>query len=187
MLLGLVIGLLRGGRLDNLLDHPFRHLWLVLLPFALRGVIYFMPASPGIHSPWVSMTVQVLAYGSLLVLVVINRSIKGVPLIGLGITLNALAIVFNNGRMPVSPEGLARIGGQELVEAVARNTSYTHQLAGESVRLYWLTDIWPLPRPFPLPTVFSIGDVLIALGALVLLQHLMQPRRSTPYILPPAA
>lgn len=186
MLLGLAVGLLRGGRLDNLLNHPFRHLWLVLLPFALRGAIYFLPASPGPRSPWLSIVVQAVAYGSLLVLVFINRSVKGVPLIGLGIVSNFLAIMFNNGRMPVSPEGLARIGGPELVEAVARDTSFTHQLADETVRLYWLTDIWPLPRPFPLPTVFSIGDVLIALGAFVLLQHLMQPRRTSPYILPPA-
>lgn len=184
-MLGIVVGLLRGGKLANLLHHPFRHLWLVLLPFALRGVIYFLPASPGPRAPWLSIIVQAVAYGSLLALVAINRSIKGVPLIGLGTALNALAIMFNNGRMPVSPQGLARIGGQELVDFVAQNTSYTHQLAGETVRLYWLTDIWPLPRPFPLPTVFSVGDVFIALGAFVLLQHLMASRRTAPYLLPP--
>lgn len=186
LLLSLAVGLVRGGRLGNLLHHRLQLLWLVVVAFALRAVIYTVPAVQSIQGPWLSLAVQTIAYGSLLIMVWFNRRQPGMLIFGAGAALNYAAIATNSGRMPVAPAGLLRIGGPELVQQVAVNTSYTHQLADETVRLYWLTDLWPLPPPFPLPTVFSLGDVVIAVGAFLLIQSLLRDVGTSPkYIIPP--
>ena len=51
-------------------------------------------------------------------------------------------------------------------------------LSREATRLWFLSDVLVLGKPFPLPTVFSLGDVFLMLGACVLLQSIMLFRAS---------
>jgi len=49
-------------------------------------------------------------------------------------------------------------------------------------RLWVLSDIFVLPRSFPLSRVFSPGDIVIAIGAFILVQSGMlgQSQRASP-------
>jgi hypothetical protein len=42
-----------------------------------------------------------------------------------------------------------------------------------NTQLFFLTDIFALPQAFPRANVFSIGDILIAVGAVWLTQQVM--------------
>jgi hypothetical protein len=43
-----------------------------------------------------------------------------------------------------------------------------NSVASAAPHLPWLVDRWPAPEWVPLANVFSVGDVVIALGAVVL-------------------
>jgi len=92
------------------------------------------------------------------------------PCILTGGLANMVAIVANGARMPVDANLLARSRGIMYVRdlAAGRVTSNS-SLADSHTHLRWLTDQFLVPPPWPLPTVLSVGDLLIALGVVWLI------------------
>jgi len=106
-----------------------------------------------------------------------NRDLGGVKLIGLGLLLNFLVMVANGGFMPITPDALARIGYDGNVAQM--ETGYivgrTKNVVAEpgDAMLWFLSDIMVIPRPFPIPTALSLGDVLIVSGVFLFLRESM--------------
>jgi hypothetical protein len=96
---------------------------------------------------------------SLAVLVVIfaNVRIPGVALLAAGATCNLAAILANGGSMPASPAALASLGWSDAA-------GYSNSVVRPDAALAALTDIFALPAWLPFANVFSVGDVLIAVG-----------------------
>ncbi len=173
----LIIAWLRGGRLSRLAGLPLRNGWLILLAFVMQYYLVYVPAgkAQGLLDP-----TALLHIGSYVVLGVAiwqNRHLPGITLLGLGALLNLAVILANGGFMPIEPEAVRRLGHEDRV--VSLEPGYRVYLAKdivlprEQTRLWPLSDIFVLARPFPIPTAFSPGDVLIAAGVFVLLQRAM--------------
>jgi len=155
-LLALVLGKLLGGTLTNLGTTRVRGKELAFAAIGLQLVAF-----PSDLLPWSTPTsvAKVLWLGSYTLLgamVVLNRRIDGVPVVAAGLVCNLVAIVANGGLMPVRPGALAASGGHYAVH----NNSI--QLGHPHVAL--LVDRWAAPAWVPFANVFSVGDVLIALG-----------------------
>jgi len=86
-------------------------------------------------------------------------------------------MVANGGWMPITPEAIIKVGHAGLVPSLASGvrvpSSKNIILSPGETRLGFLSDVFVLPRPFPVPSVFSIGDVLVALGVFFLIQNAM--------------
>jgi len=181
ILASVAVALLRGGRLKALADLPFRHGWLVIAAFALRAGLGWAPAAGIALSDAVVWAVQAVSHLALLAAVVINRQVAGVPTLGLGILGNALAILSNGGRMPVSPEAVAAVSAEMGLEKLFEGGSYLHQPMAEAARLSFLADILPSPAWLPGNHVYSIGDLLIMAGLFVMIQRLaLRPPAARP-------
>ena len=181
LVLAVICGWLRGGRLFRLSRLPLRWVLVLPVPFIIRSLLLnarvgdagFLEA----WAPWL----QSVAYGLLVLLAVVNRHLPGSSYLLAGTGANALVIVANGGRMPVS-EAAIHIAARDAERGVALNTllaeqSLTHELLTPDTRLPWLADIIPLPHPFPFPSVASPGDVLIALGLFWFIVSSMGTRR----------
>jgi hypothetical protein len=123
---------------------------------------------------------RILFVGSYLFLgafVAANLRRPGIVLIGVGALMNFAAIVANSGLMPVTPETLARTGyeveGLRLGEWVSGTKNVV--LAREDVNLWFFTDrlVWESQR---VVRAFSVGDVVIAMGLVVMVAELLLPR-----------
>lgn len=178
--LGVLVGLARGGSLARVAAARFRHAWLLLGALLVQVVIF---------SPWLaesewnlrwSATIWVGSLLAALVGIVLNLRQPGFAVAALGAALNLAAVLANGGRMPAAPEALALLHGPEGVAALAAGTVVTNSaLAGPETALVWLTDIFVLPPWLPGANVFSVGDVLIGLGAFLWLQAtLLAPART---------
>ena len=110
-------------------------------------------------------------------MVAVNWRLPGLPVVGVGLLCNALAISLNGGRMPASVDALLAAGLQSVaLKAGALGASTNTILIGPETRLPFLCDIFALPSWFPLATVFSIGDVLIAAGAAWFFLAVVKPK-----------
>lgn len=180
LVVSVAVALLRGGRLERLAELPLRWGWLALVAFALQvAVIYFpQPRREG----WGDGHIWLLlvSYSLLGVVAWRNRKVAGMPLIGLGLLLNLAVMVANGGYMPVTPEALQRAGltGLALGSEPGARLSATKDilLLREQTALWVLSDIFVIPPPWPLRTIFSPGDVLLAVGVFVLFQQALRPR-----------
>jgi hypothetical protein len=110
--------------------------------------------------------------GVVLAAVLRNARLPGLPIVALGAACNLAAIITNGGFMPASPGALGAIG-------VALGSTYSNSAVVAHPVLEPLTDIFVLPRWVPFTNVFSIGDVLIALGVAIVIAWAMRRSRAT--------
>ncbi len=100
-----------------------------------------------------------------------NARVAGVPLVTLGLVLNAV-VVGANGAMPVSI--VAAYHARVPIVAIAAGTDARHEIAGDGTALPWLGDVVPVPLPLR-PEVVSAGDILVVAGLAELLVLGMLP------------
>ena len=152
---GLLIGLLVGGRPAGLARLQFEWAPLIALGMIIQVALFSDPiaSSVGEAGPpiYVGSTMLVLAA------VCRNWSIPGMTIVALGAAANLAAIVANGGYMPASAAALAAQGRD--APSVYSNSAYVTQPA-----LAPLTDIFAMPTWMPFANVFSVGDILIAVG-----------------------
>ena len=82
------------------------------------------------------------------------------PIVAVGMLSNLAAILANRGTMPVRFEAMHDAGRVAVTQA--------NSTALGDPALPWLVDRWAAPDWIPLANVFSIGDVVIAAGAVVI-------------------
>jgi hypothetical protein len=150
---------LARGRLSALAELELRRPWLVLAAIAIQILIVsVVPDDVGALGEPLHMA----SYLLLGLFAWSNRRVAGVPVIALGGFLNFVAITANGGVMPADPDALAAAG--KTVEA----GEFINSAAVDEPRLAFLGDVIATPGSLPVSNVYSVGDVLILLGAFVL-------------------
>ena len=170
IVIGLLVGVLAGGRLLALGDVRFRWAPLVVFGF-LAQIILFSDAVAsrvGDLGPWLYVATTLLVG----VAVVRNLGVPGMPLIVIGAISNMAAILANGGFMPTTADALGSLGK-------APPTIYSNSAVLADPALAPLIDRFALPPWLPLANVFSIGDVILAAGVVVMIVVVMRrsPRR----------
>jgi hypothetical protein len=161
----LITGLLgRRERLQALAELPVRHLWLAPVALALQLPLIRAPATATASGLFVSRVAFLASYLLLGWVLWLNRRLPGIPWLAAGVFLNGLAIVANGGWMPIAPQTVVALGGGAWPLGTHHGTSKDVVLPLGVTRLWFLSDIFVIPKPFPWPTAFSIGDILIAVG-----------------------
>jgi hypothetical protein len=163
--IGIVAGLLAGGRLENLTHLRLRWVPLMLLGLLVQVAVFTEAIGRVVGDA--SPAIYVASTAAVLIAVLRNVRVPGVALIALGAGLNLAAIVANGGWMPADAEALASIGGLK--------DGYTNSIVTADAALRPLTDVFALPAWLPFANVFSIGDVLIGVGIAVTIARAMRP------------
>ncbi len=159
IVISVVVGWVRGGRLRNLTEIRVQMWWLLPLGFIVLAASAFLPSDK--HE--IAVILVLLSYLPLLLFVWLNREMTGMWIAGLGILMNFTVIVLNSG-MPVLSEAVRIAGGSSDVVLGAK-----HVILDESTRLPFLADIIPLPG-----AVLSLGDVFLAIGIGAFLEDQMR-------------
>ncbi|MGD2103386.1 MAG: DUF5317 domain-containing protein [Acidimicrobiia bacterium] len=169
----LAIAVVRGGRLVNLGEIELRAWWLLFAALALQLGTRFLPDDPDIE--WVGVAMVLVSFALLMVLVLLNRSKPGMWIAGVGVLMNFLVIAINGG-MPVLAEAAEVASGFTVAEPDLTG-SFKHILLDDESQLTFFADVIPL-RLLGIGEVISLGDIFLAMGLGVFLEHeLRRPRR----------
>ena len=167
VLVGLVIGLLTGGSTARLGDLRFAWAPLVAIGMAVQLLLFSTPLGDTLGP--LAPVVYIASNLAVLAAVWRNLAIPGLPLVLVGGASNLIAIVANGGYMPVSPEALAAMGRLP-------REGYSNSRLVDGVVLGPLTDLFAMPTWVPAANVFSVGDVLIGVGAAIAIVAAMHGR-----------
>lgn len=151
-----------GGRLARLADIDLKAMWAIGVALGLQILIISVIPNrfEGVHVP-----IHILSYCFAAIFVWANRKIPGIPLIAVGAACNLLAILANDGVMPATPAALRSAGFDPDPSG-----GFANSAAVEDPKLQFLGDIFAIPDSVPvLDNVFSVGDVLIAIGIFILI------------------
>jgi Family of unknown function (DUF5317) len=147
-----------GGDIGRLARLRLRVWWLLSASLTVQIVIISVwPDGPsGLYR-----VLHLASYAGAFVFMWLNRRLRGFWLVGLGALSNFVAIAANMGVMPASPSAL-RTAGRPVVEGL-----FTNSTTVADARLPFLGDVFAMPAWIPLANVFSLGDIAIALGVIL--------------------
>jgi MFS family permease len=162
ILLGLVLGLLLGGRIERLADIRLQYLPLLFVAVIVRfGTELLLGMGVGIVDV-LRMPLFAIAYGLLLFTLWHNRTYPGLALAFIGVAMNGLVIMVTGGKMPVWMDAYAFAGLSGDLNSVL-HVPLTTLDTEFFLRLGPLADVIPIPI-WPVNNVASIGDLFLTAG-----------------------
>lgn len=170
-----VLGLLLKGSVREFEHVRLRWWGLVVVGLGLQ----FVPLPIGREGGDLAIRILVLgaSYGALIAFAILNRGMPGVPLVLVGLVMNA-AVIVPNGGMPVSREAIERSGQSDMLAMLLEEDAAKHHLMSEDDILRPLGDVIPIPEP--VGTIISPGDVFVYGGIVWVIVSIMRGRtRST--------
>jgi hypothetical protein len=175
IVIGVALAAILGGRLSRLGQLQLKWPWLALAGLLVQVVLFLPAVGEGLGSvaPLVYVASTLAVFG----FVLRNVSVPGFAAIAVGAASNLAAIVANGGYMPASAAAIDAMG-----PGPSRGYSNSVELANPM--LAPLTDIFALPTWLPFANVFSVGDVLIAVGVVVAIAQVSCASFSPPWRLP---
>lgn len=177
--LGLGAGLVTGLGLSRWRGHPYRsptlkNLWLVFLGFLPQFLVIYLGNSQDTIPDWLAGLSIITSQLFLLIFALLNRYLPGMWILIAGLVMNMAVIIANGGFMPIDPNTAERIVGAERVASLELGSRIGYKdilLPASETRLEWLSDRFLPPVWSPYQVAFSMGDVLIALGAFGILAY----------------
>lgn len=171
VLFGIIIALLRGGKLSNLATLRIRGAWILIFLWITQMTLYVLQEK----IPSLFQKIHVFSMVSYFILFYIlfqNKRIPGMNVLLIGGLLNFLVMAVNGGYMPVSAEAASLIS-PTYIHPLPQGPYGRHILMSDNTHLNFLGDIIPLLPPYPRQHVVSIGDVLINIGAFMAIQGIL--------------
>ena len=162
--LGLILGLLVGGRITNLAAVRLRWVPVLIAALLLRAATEFLldrdvPIVEDLRLPLLAAS-----FALLLAAIWVNRAYPGMTIAFVGILSNALVIMANGGYMPIWEPSLVAAGFSPTDVPSAINTVLPATLdASFLLHLGPLADIIPIPLPV-IQNVASLGDLFLMFG-----------------------
>lgn len=167
MVLAIILSLVTKGSLKNLAKLEIRKIPYVFLSFGLKYGIDALAYRGYVFPPLLLILAQVLAYLLLFYFLYSNSDLPGTKLMFIGMFLNFVVIMANNGKMPVDIKGINPADAKLELS----HLTFSHSIFTAQTKLPWLSDIWF--QTFPSTARFSIGDVFISLGVFYLVWKTM--------------
>jgi Family of unknown function (DUF5317) len=151
LLIGLVAGVVTGGRLGNLANLRFRWPWLVVAALVVRDATIVTPLNriEGVQYVYAAALTALIAWT-----IWHMRRVRGALIVATGAALNLSVVMANGARMPVAPN----LAGS-LVE---RGHAGQYVVMGPGTSINWLGD-W-IGVSGALGGAYSPGDAVVALG-----------------------
>ena len=166
---GLVLGLISGGRPRYLADKRIAGWPLLVAGLALQASVNRLPDGLGLAA-------LIASYAALLLFGLANLRLVGMPLVLVGLVLNTFTITLNGG-MSVRRSAVLAARAAPADKLDHLHVIGKHHLARPSDKLTILSDVIPVR---PLREVLSFGDIIMSVGVADVLANLLRPGRESP-------
>ncbi|NMA49151.1 MAG: DUF5317 domain-containing protein [Tissierellia bacterium] len=181
--LAIVITKFKGGKLKNLENVEIKGFYLITISALLQlSLSLIKKTNVGlteiINSNYL-IYIILSSYILLIIVALLNINKFYMKLFLIGILLNLVVIMANNGKMPVSITGLKGIYTE--TELPEREFDIKHINVNKDTKLRLLADIILIDKPYPLPKILSIGDLFIMGGVFFFFHTEMLREKIIPY------
>jgi hypothetical protein len=151
LVLGLVAGVLTGGKLANVSNVSFRWPWFVVAALVIREAAVYSPLAriDGIQYVYAAALAMLVAWT-----LWHARRVRAVWIVAVGALMNLVVVIANGARMPVAPALAGSL--------VQRGHLGQYVVMGPGTNLNWLAD-W-IGVPGALGGAYSPGDAVVAIG-----------------------
>ncbi len=177
ILISIIIGFVRGGKLRRFKVINRKTMWTLLLGMVIQYMLIFLNRIEEIGSMSkilsYSKEMLIISYGLILIGILTNLNFKSLWTVLAGFIMNLLVIAANGWKRPILLEGikLTNIEGLKEMIEMGKNALYTPIV--ESTKFPILGDIIIFSKPYPISRIISLGDLIISFGIFALIQEIM--------------
>ncbi|MGM7702998.1 DUF5317 domain-containing protein [Pseudalkalibacillus sp. Hm43] len=176
ILLSIIVGLLRKGNFKGIADLNIKFGWVFPLLLVFQILIFLYQGQVDLINR-ISGFLFIMVYIIGIFLLWLNRKLGiGVQLILIGVVLNFIVMIANDGRMPVSLDA-AKVLAPSYSQALTQDNYGKHTALNSETHIGFLGDIIPISDPYPRDQVISIGDIIMNIGIFLFIQKLMVARK----------
>jgi hypothetical protein len=169
LVVGVLLGLITGGRPSNLGRRPVELVWLVAVSAALQVAAESLDVSSSL-----GLAMVLTSYVGLSAFAVANIRLIGMPVVLIGLLANLTVISLNAG-MPVRAKAILAAHASTPAEIDEIDFGAKRHLATDDDTLVVIGDIIPVR---PTREVLSFGDLVLAFGVADVLFRLLRPLES---------
>lgn len=171
IILGVIIGIIRKGKISRLTYVRFNLKLLIFLSAALYLAIIVMNLGLFNYSSKLYSTFLLLTYvfTGLFLIANINMKFMFIPLIGLG--SNVLSFLANGFKFPLSSEAVAKLYGTEIQELL-NNGKMLFFTPAEHASLRFLGNVITIGDRI----IVSAGDIVAAVGIALVVQSIISDK-----------
>jgi len=172
IIFAIIIGLLRGGELERLSHVSIDGVHIFVAALLLRGVLWVFEMMDLSLFMEYSAMILIVSYFLLIFASFKNMRLPGFKYVTLGVLLNSFVIIVNGGKMPVLiTKQIAQHMNATTLSIQGKNMIYS--LKNSETLFAFLGDVIPLPKPLPETSILSVGDIMIFIGLVILIQKTM--------------
>lgn len=164
--IGIVLGLALGGRPRNVGQRPVRATGALVAGVVLQVVPELVEVGGT-----TSFALVLMSYALLVAFAAVNLRLIGMPVVLVGLCLNA-GVITANGAMPVRPSAIVAADVTTAEEVSDLELGAKRRLEEPGDAAIWLGDIIPVPG---LREVVSFGDLILAAGVANVVLRLLKP------------
>lgn len=173
MVLAVIIGLIRGGKISRLANLEFKRVWIFILALIIQaGVVLFGVNGNEFVLKYIR-EINAISYALLFIGIIVNAKQRTLIIVLLGMLMNVFVMFSNGWRMPISIDGLTLAGFADLAEHTLSGKMAFYVPLSEASKYGFLCKIITIPPPYFFPQILSIGDVFIALGLFLFVQSVI--------------
>lgn len=170
IVIGLIVGMIRNGRISNFLEVRYKGWALSLFALVLFLVPYILKLA---H---INLDIiQVFPYAAMVIIAIIalmNFSRFGMKLIFLGLAMNLVIMGMNHFLMPIDTVKMTALGFDSFVESLKVGNVVNYMDVTKAVPLSrYLGKVIALPEIYPLAKVLSVGDLIVSIGIAWVIQY----------------
>lgn len=144
---------------------------LVFMAAIIEGVCQFLITHSGFGLADIvrkyTLLIEVAVYLLLFIFIYMNREKKGMKIVMLGMILNSIAVISNNGYMMVDGQILLDMGFLNSYNELKEGMIFAHDLVDLNTKFVYLADIINITPPYPFPKSISFGDLVLDLGVFI--------------------
>ena len=144
IILGVLVGTVKKRKFD-ISCITLEKVWLAFIAFGIQTVTRILSMKGLVFIAKYSQITQGVVFTLLFIVLWYNRKHLGLWIIALGASLNALVMMVNGGRMPVSLEKLENLDMPEMIELLKSGADNKHVVMSELTKLNFLADIFYIP------------------------------------------
>ena len=177
IILSIIVGLIRGGKFTRLLKVDFKKMWILILAFVFQHFLLLINSTEEIQMMGkifrYSKQLIILSYMLLFIGIFANIKYRSLWVVFGGAVLNFIVIAANQWKIPILKEGLNLIGLKNMYVMVEGGSVPLYTAISDTTKYSILGDVIVVSKPYPFPSIISIGDLLMYFGLYTLIQEIM--------------
>lgn len=176
VVLAVVVGYARGGRLRHYEQNPLRLVALPIPAFLIEALYDRLAPALGMTASQLLPFAVALEYALLITFCAFNIRRKPIWWVSAGTLSNLLVISQNGFRMPISTAARHAPDMADIVRRIDSGALSEYMIADDGARLLFLGDVIHIPF-LPGGGYASVGDFMLGIGIFLLVAQIMRGER----------